>query len=87
MIEKDSIAFASRLAQVTSTQVHAYADGGSVEAMFGAMEPPTAVIVPEMVVFTSRFLTSGKSGLLGMHGCCRSEELRHHELGKAKRPF
>ncbi len=54
---ENPIPLAAGLGNISGLQVRAGAPGGSVRPMFGAMEPPAAVVVPEMVVLTGSLLT------------------------------
>ena len=55
----DVVAFAARLCLVTGSEVHAYTLGGAIWFVDGAVEPPGAVVVPEVVVEAVGLLTVG----------------------------
>ncbi len=72
---------------ITGAQVHADPLGGAARQVEGAVKPPGAVVVPEVVVGPRRLLTAGEGGGDGDgHGDVVVFGSRHRDARKSRTP-
>lgn len=62
VLEKDAVTQAAGGGNLPHAEAHPDAAGGPVREMLGAVEPPDAVVVPEMMVEPAHLLARGEAG-------------------------
>ena len=65
---ENPVAFPPGGFQVAGAEVPPYAELGVVRTVDGVVQPPGAVVVPEMVVVSRGFLAAGNGGGVRIHG-------------------